>query len=254
MYRWIFAVLAGAPLVAAQGCTLQSPAHRVALLELFTSEGCSSCPPADQFVSGLRAAGVGAGQAVILSEHVDYWNAIGWKDPYSRALFSERQRWLSDLAGSRTIYTPELFVSGRELRGWAGGVPAAVQRVNATPAQADIRITLERAHADGVGVTVQANARQDARLYVALIEQGVSSQVRAGENKGRLLRHDFVVREWLSPLALVAAGSTGHLAASVTRTLAVPPGALPARLGIAAFVQTSKGEVLQALELASCDG
>src|ERR1700739_1342795 len=107
------AAMIASPVMAANACRAQSPAHRVALLELYTSEGCSSCPPADQYVAGLRASGVTADQAVVLSEHVDYWNYIGWKDPYSRAAFTERQRWLSDLAGSHTIYTPEMFIAGR---------------------------------------------------------------------------------------------------------------------------------------------
>jgi len=238
------------PALAAGSCTAQSPAYRVALLELYTSEGCSSCPPADQFVRELRGAGVTPQQAVVMSMHVDYWNYIGWKDPFSRAAFTERQRWLSDLAGSRTIYTPEFFVGGKELRGWSNGVPAAVKRVNDMPAQANIGISVGAAGSSGLPVEVKASAVHDAKLYIALVEGGVASQVNAGENKGRLLHHDFVVREWLPPVSL-AAGST---AATVSRTIALPAGASPAKLGVSAFVQSDKGEVLQALNLPVCGG
>ena len=238
------------PVLAAGGCTLQSPAYRIALLELYTSEGCSSCPPADQFVSGLRADGVTPQQAVLLSEHVDYWNYIGWKDPFSSKTFTDRQRWLSDLAGSRTIYTPEIFVGGKEQRGWPGGVADTVKRINGMAAQADISITLGAVTAGGLPVQVKASSVRDGKLYVALVESGVASQVRAGENNGRLLRHDFVVREWLAPVPL----SSG--VAMVGRTLALPAGAgagvASGKLGISAFVQTDKGEVLQALALPVC--
>ena len=95
------AVQAGA---IAQTCSKHSPAHTVALLELYTSEGCDSCPPADKFVSGLRGSGMTSAQVVPLSLHVDYWDYIGWKDVFAKAAFTERQRWLSDQAGSRTIH------------------------------------------------------------------------------------------------------------------------------------------------------
>ncbi len=136
-----------APANAAPACAGTSPAHTVALVELYTSEGCDSCPPADKFFSGLREDGVAPEQAVLLSLHVDYWNYIGWKDIYSRAVFSERQRKLANLVGSRTIYTPEMFIGARELRSskWQGGVQETVKRVNAIPARADIAISaLER--------------------------------------------------------------------------------------------------------------
>lgn len=249
------------PVLAAGSCSLQSPAHRIALLELYTSEGCDSCPPADQFLSGLRGAGIGPTQAVLLSMHVDYWNYIGWKDPYSRAAFTERQRWLSDLAGSRTNYTPEMFIGGRELRGgpgggWAGGVPAQVKRINDQAALADIAITLGAPAGGGLPVTVKASSAQAGKfkLYIALVESGLASQVTAGENRGRLLRHDFVVREWLAPIPLSADGGNGKSTAGLSKVLALPAGAVTAngKFGISAFVQSDKGEVLQALALPVC--
>lgn len=236
------------PPALAAGCSAQSPAYRIALLELYTSEGCSSCPPADRYVSGLRADGVTAQQAVLLSEHVDYWNYIGWKDPFSSKTYTERQRWLSDLAGSRTIYTPEIFVGGREQRGWPRGVADTVKRINGLAAQAEIGITLDASGAGGLAVSVTARSAHEGKLFVALVENGVASQVKAGENSGRLLRHDFVVREWLAPVPLVSGGAV------VSRTLALPAGAAAKRLGISAFVQTDKGDVLQALSLPVCGG
>ena len=223
----------------AQSCSARSPAHTVALVELYTSEGCSSCPPADQFLGSRRGAGVRADQAVLLSLHVDYWNDIGWKDPYSHAAFTARQRWLSDLAHTRTIYTPEFFVAGKEARNWSDGLDATVKRVNATPAQANIAISM------GQPLRVSASGPAGAKLYLALVENGLVSMVAAGENNGRTLRHDYVVREWAAPVVLGADGK-----AVLTRTVATPR----ARYGVVAFVQSEQGAVLQALSLDACGG
>jgi hypothetical protein len=246
MFKLFAAALACVALTAAAApaCTQQSPAHAQALIELYTSEGCDSCPPADRYLSTLR----GTPNAVVLSMHVDYWNDIGWQDPFSRKVFTERQRWLSDLAGSRTIYTPELFVGGRELRGgWEQKVPAAIARSAAAPARADIAITLGQPGPGGLPVDVRAVSRAGGSLYVALVENDLSSSVTAGENRGRTLHHDFVAREWLPP---VDVGRDGK--AALTRTLTLPRGAVAKNLGVAAFVQTAQGEVLQAFALPVC--
>jgi hypothetical protein len=222
----------------AQGCSARSPAHTIALVELYTSEGCSSCPPADQFLSSRRGAGLRADQAVLLSLHVDYWNDIGWKDPYSQAAFTARQRWLSDLAHTRTIYTPEFFVAGKEARNWSDGLDTTVKRVNATPAQANIAISM------GQPLRVSASGPAGAKLYLALVESGLASKISAGENSGRTLRHDFVVREWAAPVPLGADGK-----AVLTRAMATP-----SKYGVVAFVQSEQGAVLQALSLDACGG
>ncbi|HEY1150243.1 MAG TPA: DUF1223 domain-containing protein [Pseudoduganella sp.] len=238
---WALAVVvAGA---GAGTCTVQSPAHRVALVELYTSEGCSSCPPADKYLGELQAGD----KLVPLALHVDYWNYLGWKDPYGRAAFTERQRWLSDLARSRTIYTPELFVGGRELRSWPGGVATAVERVNAQPAGAEINISVGTPQAGALPLEVRASAQRGGKLHVAVTEDGLRNQVAAGENRGRMLRHEHVVREWLAPVS-VAAGGTGGLARSVP----LPAGVNADRLAVVAFVQTDEGEVLQAASLKVC--
>ena len=239
---------------AAPACSKQSPAHTVALLELYTSEGCSSCPPADKFVSGLQKGGLTAEQVVPLALHVDYWDYIGWKDVYGRRDFTERQRWLSQLANSRTIYTPEIFVTGAEVRDWnwslRGGVAGVVKRVNAKPAQADIGITLGKLAGQTLPVEISTRSAPGGRLYVALYENGITSDVRAGENRGESLKHDYVVRDWLGPIDLGDGGKAGK--AALPRALNVPMGALAKNLGVAAFVQNGKGEVLQALSLPLC--
>lgn len=251
-----FCLLAGslAPALA-QTCSKQSPPYRVALLELYTSEGCSSCPPADKFVSGLRAAGVTAEQAVLLSMHVDYWNDIGWKDLFSKHEITVRQRWLTGLAGGHTVYTPEIFMAGQELRGgvrgWSSGVPESVKRINSKPAQAEIHIALGQLAGGSLPVDVSAKSAQKGQLYVALVENGLVTDVKSGENSGVMLKHDYVVREWLGPFNLDGGGKSSN---AFSRPIAVPSGASSKNLGVAAFVQNDKGEVLQALSLPLCSG
>lgn len=251
MKKILFGLAAGAFLhgALAQSCSARSPAHTVALVELYTSEGCSSCPPADQFLSGRRAAGLRPDQAVMLSLHVDYWNDIGWKDPYSHAAFTARQRWLSDQAHTRTIYTPEFFVAGKEARDWSDGLDARVKQVNGMPAQAGLAISMGQAVAAGMPVQVSANGPAGAKVYLALVENGLSTKVAAGENSGRTLRHDYVVREWAAPVRL---GGDGK--AMLARTMAIPRGAAADKFGVVAFVQSEQGAVLQALSLGACGG
>lgn len=240
----------------AQTCSKQSPNYSVALFELYTSEGCSSCPPADKFVSELRSSNFAPDQAVLLSMHVDYWDYIGWKDVFSKHVITERQRWLSNLVGSRTIYTPEVFMGGREVRGgvngWRSAVPETVKRINSRPAQADITISLGKLTGNHLPVEVSAKAKQASTLYVALVENGLVTDIKAGENSGAVLKHDYVVREWIGPIAL--SGDASQTKAALSRAISVPAGANGKNLGVAAFVQNEKGEVLQALSLPLCNG
>jgi hypothetical protein len=238
----------------AQGCSKHSPTHTVALLELYTSEGCSSCPPADRKLSTLRGStpgsDTGLDRLVPLSLHVDYWNDIGWKDGFSSGTYTERQRALSALANSRIVYTPEVFVAGRELRNWSNEIPATVRRINSQPARADIVVTLGEVSGGSIPVDVRAHAGQGGKLYVALYENNLVSEVTSGENRGATLHHDFLVRQWVGPIALSAQDAGGK--AGLTRSLPVPAGVVAGNLGVAAFVQGDRGDILQAVALGAC--
>jgi hypothetical protein len=237
-----------------KGCTAASGPHTAALVELYTSEGCSSCPPADRWFNALRAGGPALDRLVPLALHVDYWDYIGWKDPWASPRFSARQRELAAVARSRVVYTPQVVLAGRDYRGWHSRERflKAVADVNAKPSRARIELALRPAAAGTASLraaaTVPAPAdREGAALYVALYEHGLSSRVTAGENRGATLAHDHVVREWWGPLALGRDGS-----ASFERAL---DGHRLARGGIAAFVQDrTSGGVLQALALPACGG
>jgi hypothetical protein len=230
-------------------CVAESGASTTALVELYTSEGCSSCPPADRWLAGLPKR-YPAQRLVPLALHVDYWDYIGWKDPYARREFSLRQRKLSQLQRMALVYTPQVVLQGRDFRDWGSrGFEAAVARINAQPARA--RLRLEIVGADTKGLQVQAGAEllqpaADAVLYIAAYQNRLESRVTAGENRGRRLTHDYVVLEWLGPFPV-----RGRLAER--HQLPLLPGASAQDSGAAAFVQErGTGEVLQALMRSAC--
>ncbi|WP_426059036.1 DUF1223 domain-containing protein [Hymenobacter sp. B1770] len=193
------------------------PARVPVVVELFTSEGCSSCPSADAALRELEMAQSVPGVEVIaLGQHVDYWNRLGWKDPFSSPQFTERQRWYAE-SFREGNYTPQAVVNGRyefvgsQRQTLARAVTQAAQAPRAT-------VTLARG-ADGnlnVQVSNLPAGTKATTVQLALTEAGLSSKVGRGENSGRLLQHAGVVRA-LRPLGAVAADGT--FAASVPLTL-----------------------------------
>jgi hypothetical protein len=231
----------------ATGISAGSGAQKVALLELYTSEGCSSCPPADRFVSKLAAAGYYPERVVPLAFHVTYWDYIGWRDPYAQAAYDTRQYTVASRQKSRTVYTPQLVLDGRNLRG-TGAFDKRLKALNTVKPAARISVrgnTGESAVQVNVGVQVDEPAqRRAADLYVALVEGGLSSQVEAGENRGRELRHEHVVRQLIGPLGLPA----GRADSRHKVTVAIPDAVNRANASLAVFVQNREdGSVLQAL-------
>jgi hypothetical protein len=262
--------MSGAGEAATSMCTAHSPAHRVALVELYSSEGCSSCPPADRWLGQWKDGSTSNG-VVPLELHVDYWNSLGWTDRFSQHRFTERQQSLTDRAGGHVIYTPEVFVSGRELRSWSRPerFDTRVQNVMSEPAQADVAIELApltqgiqgiQGTAGGLDIdarfTAHATARDTLNAYVAVYENDLTSQVRAGENSGATLHHDRVVRQWIGPVPLVAGSARIHqdVAVSNEDDKAIANGNVPvSRFGVVAFVENaSTGDVLQVADLAAC--
>jgi hypothetical protein len=201
----VFPVLAlGAvwALVAAKGADGgTSPETRTpVLVELFTSEGCSSCPPADELLANLAKSQPVAGALVIpLSEHVDYWNHLGWSDPYSSRLFSERQNMYAAAFRNSGVYTPQAVVDGGvEL---VGSDQDKLQSAIASAARAPkLHVVVARGGAaSSLRVRVEpspsAPKGQGAQVVLAIVESGLQSQVSKGENSGRRLSHTAVVRK-----------------------------------------------------------
>lgn len=255
-WLWFFAGVFLSSALGAAECKARSPAGTVALVELYTSEGCDSCPPADRWLSSLASRGYGPERVVPLALHVDYWDYIGWKDPYAQARFTSRQRKLAQLTRSAIVYTPQVLLQGRDFRGWGGpGFDEAVKRINGRPARASIELSLDTRgkggfQVDAVAELREASQRPEAALYLAAYENKLLSKVRAGENRGRTLAHDFVVFEWVGPLEF-----KGGLRLAERRVLPLLPSANPGHSGVVAFVQNrASSEVLQALLLPACPG
>ena len=220
----------------------RSATRTTVLLELFSSEGCSSCPLADAWLSRTFAGGSFDGRVVPLAFHVDYWNEIGWVDPFSQPRFTARQRDVAQRSGGQ-LYTPETALGGREWRD-RGDLEAALAKLAVEKPRADL--VLEAAPLEVGGSTLHAELKATARgavepmLYLALYENGLVVDVRSGENSGRTLRHDFVVRELVGPVA----------ASKLSHDFAVGRDWDRARLGLAAFVEDGKTHtVLQSVSL-----
>lgn len=229
----ILILLAAFTLSAAQAatCTTTSGSSRNRLLELYTSEGCSSCPPADRWLSQLpQDQGI-----VPLAFHVDYWDRLGWKDPFAQAAFSARQRDRNRSQG--WVYTPQFMLDGHDFRSWVRERPAT------QPARADVTLSLSlthtRKHIDVQAVSqfLTGKSQNGATLYLALYENNLRSAITAGENAQRTLHHDYVVRQLIGPLVPAGAHHTFNLRADWKL----------ADLGVAAWVQNAQGETLQAL-------
>ncbi len=177
------AAAAAAPATASQ-CAARSADVAARVVELYTSEGCNSCPPADAWLSSLK----GRPDVVALAFHVDYWDRLGWKDRFADPAHTQRQAGLRRSGASAFVYTPQVVLDGRDWRGWRTG------RID-RGAPARVAISLQR---DGAAVTATVAAPPGAHLagYWASVEDGHASDVRAGENAGTTLHHDRVVRAY----------------------------------------------------------
>ncbi len=228
------AAVAGAA-VAQPSCQARSGSTPPNVVELYTSEGCSSCPPADKWLSTLK----GKPDVLALAFHVNYWDRLGWPDRFASPEATARQHELARLAGSRQVYTPQVVAQGRDWRGWPQ-LPAAT-----APSNTPVSLALTR---DGDKVTAQIGSARSASNqlsgYWAVLEDQHVSKVRAGENAGETLRHDHVVRLYQPVPAWTAA--QGH-SSQITVNRGVPEH--PRRV---VFVITEGGtqKPLQALALA----
>jgi hypothetical protein len=187
------------PAAGAQ-CTARSGPHTAVLVELYTSEGCDSCPPADRWLSSLQSQGYTPDKVVPLALHVDYWDYIGWKDPYAKREFATRQRRAAELKRAKIVYTPQVLLQGQDFRHWdSREFGSTVEKVNSQPPRAKLALSVESMDKASVDVVLLAELlaaaeRKDAAVYLAAFENKLTSQVAAGENRGKTLPHDYVVR------------------------------------------------------------
>ena len=201
-------ILSFASLLLMTAPTSPSSPQTAVVVELFTSQGCSSCPPADALLAKLGSDP--QLNIVPLSFHVDYWNHLGWRDPYSAAEWSQRQNAYATKFRSSTVYTPEVVVDGsREFVGSdERGIRAAL--LQAKSAKHPVSVAVETARREGnvLHVAFEANVaaalEHDAAIDVVVFERMLQTNVARGENGGRTLRNDFVVRRVTRPVVLAA--------------------------------------------------
>ena len=219
------------------------------VVELFTSEGCSSCPPADALLRRFDQQPYSGTQLIVLSEHVDYWNHIGWRDPYSDAAFSERQEAYGAKLGLESVYTPQMIVDGtREFAGSSSSDAFQAFEKASAATKVPVRISAVSAEGNLLKAHVQTaelpTSSAVADVVVAVAFDHAESQVNAGENSGRKLTHVAVVRS-LSRVGALAPGQS--FARDVE--IKLEPHAGHSALRIIAFVQQQgPGRIVGAAE------
>jgi len=229
-------------------CQAQSGPQAGALLELYTSEGCSSCPPADGWLANL-ATTADPTRLSLLGFHVDYWDDIGWRDRFASPDYTQRQRDRVRVGGSTTVYTPQVMLGSRLDQRWykPGDVAAAIRAEQAKPSKVGLNISASRQSPNVVAdlkATPLGAVPDTAQLYLAIYQNRLTSVVKAGENSGVTLHHDHVVRGLWGPWPVAPGGIARNL------HITPPKNAELAQLGLTAFVQDSRtGETLQALSL-----
>jgi len=183
-----FLILIVATLVTARAETVfHAGPGKVSLIELYTSEGCSSCPPAESWLSDLTADRRLWREIVPVAFHVDYWDNLGWKDRFSKREYTSRQQSYSTAWGTSSVYTPGFVLNGEEWKGWfaGNGLPDPVERAAGT---LDVKV------ANGTAkISFSGNSEEKALdVHLAPLAMNIGSEVRAGENRGRKLIHNFV--------------------------------------------------------------
>jgi hypothetical protein len=170
-------------------------AEGFAVVELFTSEGCSSCPAADEAV--IRLAKEFPDHVYILGYHIDYWNYIGWKDEFSQSSFSSRQTKYGQQFGLNSIYTPQAIVNGgKEFVGSNRSLLiSTVEKELSVKPKYTMELTAKTDGTDKINVNYKTDTKEDDNLNIALVQLNAATQVKRGENKGRLLHHINIVRE-----------------------------------------------------------
>jgi hypothetical protein len=242
------AILIGVALLATNATAQSAKTSRTpVLVELFTSEGCSSCPPADALLAKLDSIQpVPAAEIIVLGEHVDYWDGQGWHDRFSSHQFTDRQNGYSSTLHFDSPYTPQMIVDGTDqfVGNDAAHALRAIQHAAQTP---KLQLTLSPPVADGnrISATVSTTAppaQLRGDLYAALVDPTDTTDVRHGENGGHQLRHVGVVR------TMQRIGSLKDLASPHQFTLKAPADATPGNMRVVVFAQRQdQGAILGAV-------
>lgn len=236
------ACIVSLPAFAQGACAARTGPSTQPLVELYTSEGCSSCPPADRWLSQSLQQGVG--RVNWLAFHVDYWDSIGWPDRFASPVYSRRQEARVAAAGARAVYTPQVMVGRQTNAPWRN--PAAFRATldsQSGPASAGLALRLLPGANGGtrfvLGAALVDTASAPVQVWVAQYRDDQVTAVHGGENEGATLHHQRVVHSLLGPWPLVRM--------PLTRTVTIEP--LSGTWGLVAFVQDARGHTRQSLTL-----
>lgn len=213
-----------------------------AVVELFTSQGCSSCPPADEVFHQLaKQSKENNSRAYFLGFHVDYWDYLGWKDPFSNPEFTQRQYKYSKALASASTYTPQMIINGRQafIGSERGRARRFIKIYQEVPATNSLMLNVAKRDHKQVEVSYECDRLETgAVIHFALTESGFETRVNAGENKGRVLKNDHVVREF----------KTVPLQRQGTVTLNFPIAELQGRFEVIVYVQNPNDMRIYAAE------
>lgn len=230
--------LASQPLIAGEAVTVNSGKYQTAVVELYTSEGCSSCPPAERWLDQLLRVPKSELDVFALAFHVDYWDYIGWKDRFANPSYTRRQRHLANINKQSSIYTPEFFVDGLEARG-TRHIIDNIKNTNKALSPIDLKLTLLQAN-NTIQIQLSSGYQQIQNPQVSFIlyENDLVSEVNDGENAGQTLRHPRVVR-YLSPKQA--------LQPELSHSIPINPEWTQLNLGIGVLIKSKTGSYLQSV-------
>jgi len=217
------------------------------LIELFTSEGCSSCPPADAAVEEIQENYINK-NVLVLSYHVDYWDKLGWKDAFSNSLFTERQEYYSDIFHLNSIYTPQVIVNGtKEFIGSNKNklISSIDEGLNEKPTTTiQLKAIQDTSGKIEVRYSTGENNSKDAKLILLLVQKMATNKINRGENKGKTLHHINIVRE-ISYLPVTTKEATINLS--------LPSGLKKQDIFIAGFIQDNRSGNVKAIKTSSIE-
>lgn len=228
----IFLLCAALPPAAYAACEARSDPGRQHLVELYTSEGCDSCPPAEHWMTTLNKHP----DLIGLEFHVDYWDSAQWKDPFSSHSYTSRQEAIAKRGNKSQIFTPQIWLDGHVWQNWPKGTPPSPPDTGPTA----LAVSVDDGDTVHVRLTADPATQADYKLYTALSESGLTEHVNGGENRGKTLSHDNVVRAFAGPFALP------HAEADLKK----PSGTSDGKMSVVAFVQDERdGTVVQAVRM-----
>lgn len=227
----------------------KSGTSTVAILELYTSEGCSSCPPAERYLKTMNEKYADSKQYIPLAFHVDYWDYIGWEDPFSNPAHGVRQRDAAQRNQLNSLYTPQFILHGKDFPAFRN-IPEAIEIVNKIKPAASIQVDTSLLNDNQLNTKIIVNAENEraknfSNVYIAISENNLSSQITDGENEGQQLHHDHVVRKFLGPFKL-----QGQSQLNIQEKIKLDQQWKLADLNLIVFAQDSeKGATHQAIQI-----